>query len=46
VVRDHPQVILIDLNHFKRPIYHRMYRDALAQLTEQALDQAWDAADD
>ena len=37
---------MIDLNHFKRPIYHRMYRDALAQLTEQALDQAWDAADD
>ncbi|KIN62870.1 HAD family phosphatase [Sulfitobacter noctilucicola] len=24
---------LIDLNHFKRPVYHRMYNDALTQLT-------------
>lgn len=25
---------LIDLNHFKRPVYHRMYRDVLERLTK------------
>ncbi|MEW9917975.1 hypothetical protein AB2B41_00030 [Marimonas sp. MJW-29] len=25
---------LIDLNHFKRPVYHRLYRDILGRLTE------------
>ncbi len=28
---------LIDLNHFKRPVYHRMYRDALERLTSCGL---------
>ena len=29
---------LIDLNHFKRPVYHRMYRDVIARLAGRGDD--------
>lgn len=31
---------LIDLNHFKRPIYHRIYRDAILALSERHAGRA------
>lgn len=36
---------LIDLNHFNRRVYHRMYRDVLGQLSELTLDRAWAQTD-
>ena len=36
---------LIDLNHFKRPIYHRMYRDAVERLARWQRPDQGETAD-